>query len=120
MDKISPEWLQTIAALQDVPLEQLQWLIDNSTQHELEEGGVLYKPGDPIKGTFVVISGAIRSSILQGKELRELATYESKAVTGYLPFSRAKTVITLGEAMSQLEYLLFPVERMNEMIHTQF
>ena len=120
MDKVSPEWLQTIAALQDVPLVQLQWLIDNSTQQELDEGGVLFKPGEPIKGTFVVITGAIRLCILQGKEWRELATFESKAVTGYLPFSRAKTTIGVAEAVSNLQYLFFPVERMDEMIRTQF
>lgn len=120
MNKVTPEWLQSIEALQEVPLVQLHWLIDHSTQLELPEGGSLFQPGDRIKGTYIIIKGAFRLCMLQGNEMREVLTFEPKAITGYLPFSRAKNVFGMGEAMSPMEYLFFPIERSEEMIRTQF
>jgi signal transduction histidine kinase len=120
MEKVTPEWLQSIEALQDVPLVQLQWLVDKSEQLELSEGDPLFQPGDPIKGTYIIIKGAFRLCMLQGNELREVLTFEPKAITGYLPFSRAKNVFGVGEAVSAMEYLFFPIERSDEMIRTQF
>jgi signal transduction histidine kinase len=120
MDKVTPEWLQSIEALQEVPLAQLQWLIDHSTQLELAEGKALFQPGDPIKGTYIIISGGFRLCIMQGSEMREVLTFEPKAITGYLPFSRGKNIFGIGEAMSHMEYLFFPKELMEEMIRTQF
>jgi CRP-like cAMP-binding protein len=107
MDKVTPEWLQSIEALQDVPPIQLQWLIDHSTQLELAEGDSLFQPGDRIKGMYIIIKGAFRLCMVQGNEMREVLTFEPKAITGYLPFSRAKNVFGVGEAMSPMEYLFF-------------
>jgi signal transduction histidine kinase len=120
MEKVTPEWLQNIEALRDVPLVQLQWLIDQSEQLELPEGDSLFQPGDPIKGTYIIIKGSFRLCMLQGNELREVLTFEPKAITGYLPFSRGKNVFGVGEAVSAMEYLFFPIERSEEMIRTQF
>lgn len=120
MDKVTAEWLQNIEALQDVPLAQLQWFIDNSTQLKLAEGERLFQPGELLKGTYVVIDGGFRISIPQGNEQREVLIFEAKAITGYLPYSRGKKVIGIGEAISDTEYLLFPVELTEEMIRTQF
>ena len=120
MDKVTAEWLQNIEALHEVPLAQLQWFTDNSLQLELAEGESLFQPGDTLKGTYVVISGGFRISIPQGSDTREVLTFESKAITGYLPYSRGKKVIGIGEAISNTTYLLFPVELTEEMIRTQF
>lgn len=120
MDKVTAEWLQGIEALQEVPLGQLQWFIDHSTQLTLPEGASLFQPGDSIKGTYVIISGGFRLSVPQGNEMREVLTFEPKAITGYLPYSRGKKVFGIGEAVSTMEYLLFPKELTEEMIRTQF
>jgi signal transduction histidine kinase len=120
MKNITPEWLQGIEALQDVPLTQLQWFIDHSSILEIQPGEHFFKPGDHIRGTFIIIEGSFRLCMLQGKVLREVTTYEPKAITGYLPFSRAKITQGTGEAITPLKCLLFPYESTEEMIRTQF
>ena len=100
MENISPEWLQQIDALQEVPLPQLQWFIDHSTLLEIAAGQQFFKPGDPIRGTFIVLEGSFKLCMLQGKVLREVTTYEPQAITGYLPFSRAKITQGAGQAIT--------------------
>lgn len=120
MNSLTTEWLQTIDAIKDVPVEQLQWLLDNSTLVELEEGDHLFNQGDPIKGTYLVISGKIKLSIKQNNELREITNFESKAITGHLPFSRGKFSNGIGQAMLPTALLFLPMEKTDEMIHSQF
>lgn len=120
MENVTPQWLQSIDALHEVPLEQLQWLIDHSTLEQLHVGERLFQPGDRIKGTYVIIKGVFRLCVQQGNELREVVRFEPKAVTGFLPFSRAKNIVGVGEVVSDMTYLFFPIERMEEMIRTQY
>lgn len=120
MINVDVEWLQSIDAIKDVPKKQLQWWLDNCTQMRLEPGETVFRNGDLIKGTFIIISGKFRLCIQQGDELREVAVFESRAITGYLPFSRAKLINGIGEVVTTLDYLFFPVDKMEVMIRTQF
>jgi signal transduction histidine kinase len=118
--ELTPEWLQTIEALKDVPLNQLQWLLDHSTLLNIKDGQYLFNPGDIINGTYILIEGSFRLCAQQGSELREIARFGPKDITGYLPFSRGKIVSAIGQATSDTKYLFFPKETAEEMIRTQF
>ncbi|QKJ30783.1 GHKL domain-containing protein [Mucilaginibacter mali] len=120
MINVDVEWLQSIDAIKDVPKKQLQWLLDNCTQMRLEPGEEVFRHGDKIKGTYIIISGKFRLCVQQGDELREVTAFEGKSITGYLPFSRAKAINGYGEVVTTMDYLFFPVEKMEEMIRTQF
>ncbi|HEY0244851.1 MAG TPA: ATP-binding protein [Mucilaginibacter sp.] len=113
-------WLQTIEALKDVPVEQLHWLYEHSAVQELETGAHIFDTQDLIKGTFIIIEGKFRICIVQGEGLREVAVFEPKSITGYLPFSRGKSFPGFGEVLEHLKYLFLPVEKAEEMIRTQF
>jgi signal transduction histidine kinase len=113
-------WLQSIEALKDVPVEQLQWLYEHSVEQELQPGEHVFNAEEPIKGTFVIIEGRFRICIIQGGGLREVAVFEPKSITGYLPFSRGKSFPGFGEVLEPLKYLFLPIERAEEMIRTQF
>ena len=89
---ITSEWLQSIEALQDVPLSQLQWLLDHCAHLEIKQDDYLFRSGDPIKGTYIITEGSFRICVMQGNELREIARFEPKDITGYLPFSRGKVL----------------------------
>jgi signal transduction histidine kinase len=117
---ITSELLQSIEALQDVPLSQLQWLLDHCAQLEIKQDEYLFRSGDPIKGTYIITEGSFRICVMQGNELREIARFEPKDITGYLPFSRGKVLNALGQALSDTKYLFFPRENAEEMIRTQF
>ena len=108
MEKVTSQWLQSIDALNDVPLQQLQCFLNHSSRDLLEHGDKLFKSGDKIIGTYVIISGALRLSVQQGTKTWEIATFQAKAINGF------------GEAVTHMEYLFLPVERTDEIIPTQF
>jgi signal transduction histidine kinase len=120
MIDITTGWLQSIEALAEVPAPQLQWLIDNSTTIVLNAGDFLFKRGDPLENTYVIVEGRIRLYIQQNNDARELLVYEAKAITGYLPFSRGKTAPGYAEAVTETQVLSFPIKKTKDLICTYF
>ncbi len=120
MINVTTDWLQSIDALKEVPALQLQWLIDNSENYIIPEGDFIFKPGSPISATLIVIDGRIKIYMLQNNEARELAIFEPKTITGYLPFSRAKTAASYGEATQDTQILALPIQRSHDLICTHF
>ena len=120
MINVTTQWLQSVEALQEVPVEQLQWLIDNSESRILPQGEFLFQPGMPINAMHIVIDGRIRMYMLQNNEAREFVVFEAHAITGYLPFSRGKMSMAYGQATADTQLLSLPAEKVPEMIHTHF
>lgn len=113
-------WLQSIEALKDVPAAQLEWLYDRCEELKVEAGGRIFKIGERMNGTYILIEGKFRLCVVQGDGLKEVAVFGPKAITGYLPFSRGITFPGVGEVLEDLKYLFFPIEKSEEMIRTQF
>src|SRR5258708_32442389 len=120
MQTVTASWLQSIESLREVPLEQLQWLIDQSEHYELAEGEFLFKTGSPIRGTHIIIDGRIKVYILQGKEAQDLGYFESKEISGYMPFSRGLVSIGTGEVIKHSQIMTFPIEKTRELINLHF
>jgi signal transduction histidine kinase len=120
MNTVSAGWLQSIDALKDVPAGQLQWLIDNSVQEHIPAGEYLFRTNDPITSTIFIISGRVRAYRMQQQEAREIAVFEPKNITGYLPYSRGNVAIASGQAMEDTEVLRFPREKSGELIREHF
>lgn len=120
MNKVSAGWLQSIDALKDVPVDQLQWLADNSVQETIPAGEYLFRVNDPITSTIFIISGRVRAFILQNQEAREIAVFEPKNITGHLPYSRGNLAIATGQALEDTEVLRFPREKAGELIRNHF
>ncbi len=120
MQTITAEWLQSIDALKDVPLAQLQWMIDNSRHYSLPEGNYLFKGGEPIVGTHILRAGKIRLYMLQNGEVRELSVLVPKDISGSLPFSRAATANVSGKVLEDVDVMTLPVEKFREMVSRHF
>lgn len=120
MQTVTVSWLQSIEALHEVPADQLQWLIDNSEQYEVPEGELLAWPGEAMKGTHIILKGRIRLYMVQNNEMRDISFLEPGAISGYLPFSRAKTVTLNTQAVEHTEIMTFPREKVREMIANHF
>jgi CRP-like cAMP-binding protein len=116
MQTVTTEWLQSIESLKSVPAEQLQWLIDNSRHYELAEGEFLFKSGEPLTGTHVILKGRIRISLIQNKGVRNIGFFEANDITGYLPFSRGISFSVDGEVIEPAQVMTFTVERIKELI----
>lgn len=120
MQTVTAGWLQAIEQLQEVPEEQLQWLIDNSSIHSLKEGEFFFRPGTVAAGAYIVLSGKIHIYDLVNQEMRDVSTLEPQAISGYLPFSRGTVSNVYGEAISECSVLLLPKEKFREMISRHF
>lgn len=72
MQAVTTDFLKFAEALLGVPVEELQWLIDNSTHYELGEGEFLFKTGELLTGTHIIISGRVRVFLNQNKGTRTI------------------------------------------------
>ncbi|EHQ30328.1 ATP-binding protein [Mucilaginibacter paludis] len=120
MIKVTTSWLQTIDLLQDVPVVQLQWLIDNSKHHIIKDGDFLFKTDSPIDATHFVVSGRIKLFLVTNNETRQITTLEPKAIAGYLPYSRGKIAVAYAEANGDVQLMSLPIEKSKELITNYF
>jgi signal transduction histidine kinase len=120
MQTVTAEWLHTIEQLQDVPEAQLQWMIDNSSMMSVKEGELVFRPGMPAVGTYILITGKMHIYDLVSQEIRDVTMVEPKAISGYLPFSRGLVSKVYVEAIADSTFLLLPKEKFREMISQHF
>jgi len=120
IEHITATWLQSIESLNEVPLEQLQWFIDNSSVYEIPDGDFLFKAGEPMKGTHVLLEGRIKMYLLQNNEMRDMIYIEKEAIFGYLPFSRGMVAKAMGQAVGNVRLMTLPMSKMREMITNYF
>ena len=120
MTPVDAHFLQTITILKDVPLDQLQWFLDNSEQYIVKEGDFLFKEDDPIKGTHILVNGSFKVYFTQGTGIRDLGIFENKEVTGYLPYSRGKFAGAFAQATKDSHLITFPIEKSRELIRLHF
>ncbi|HEY8969417.1 MAG TPA: ATP-binding protein, partial [Puia sp.] len=120
MENISAEWLGSLEALKEVPLAQLQWMIDNSTVIEVPDGDFIIRAGEPMKGTHVLLEGRIKMYLLQNNEMRDVLYIEKEAIFGYLPFSRGLVAKGMGQALGNTRIMTLPMDKIREMINKHF
>ena len=120
MQTVTISILKGFEALKNVPDEQLQWLIDNSRERFLQDGEQLTTPGQRIAGPHFIIKGRLQLYIIQNGSKRELTTFGTGDITGYLPYSRAVVATATSHAIGELHLLSFPTERIREMIKDHF
>ncbi|TWR27511.1 GHKL domain-containing protein [Mucilaginibacter pallidiroseus] len=111
---ITIDELKAIPALQAVPDEQLQWLIDVGEVFELREGERIFNVGDPINKMFIILEGAIRLCAVQNGKMRELATIKKDGITGFLPYSRATNAFGYGECTQLSRFYQCTAEDLKE------
>jgi signal transduction histidine kinase len=120
MQPVTISILKTFNALKSVPDGQLQWLIDNSKEYTLQDGEYLTVQGRPLAGPHFIINGHLNVFLDQNGSRREIATFNTGDITGYLPYSRAITATVNSRAVGELHLLSLPTERVREMIRDHF
>jgi len=116
MQIVTAEWLSSIEVMEGVPLDQLQWFIDNCEHYALQEGDYFFRTGDTVKGAYLITSGKIRLFMLQQKEIREVSVLQPGDVSGLLPFSRGIKANVSAKVIESGTILLLPTEKFREMI----
>jgi signal transduction histidine kinase len=120
MQKVTVSWLKSLEVLENVPEDQLQWLLDVSEDQFFQDGDMLNEPGWPMKGPHVIVEGNMRFYMLQGAGRRDFVDVGPGSITGYMPFSRGIVSKGYAQAVGTLHVLSFPTERINEMIKEHF
>ncbi|MVM40605.1 cyclic nucleotide-binding domain-containing protein [Spirosoma sp. HMF3257] len=112
------ETLRQFPALAGVPDEQLQWLIDRSSEVDFPAETILYKPNDPVAYLILLLEGRIRIESGSNGIGDELLTYDAHSILGVLPFSRMKNFPNRLVAEKATRLLQFHRDQMTELIHT--
>lgn len=120
MQECTPALLKTFEALEEVPEDQLQWLIDNSDCYMLSDGDPVTQIGQPIHGPHFIIKGGIRICMVQNGSIREVGSFSEGHITGYLPFSRGVIANVSSQAIGETQLLTFDTDKIKDMIQTQF
>ena len=120
MQTVTVSWLKALDALKNVPDDELQWLIDNSEEHILNDGDFLTLQGQPIAGPHFIIKGHLVLYTVQSGSKRELGGFNTGDITGYLPYSRGKIAPLSSQAVGEVHLMSFPTERIREMIKDHF
>jgi signal transduction histidine kinase len=116
MQTVTAEWLQSTEVFREVPLDQLQWMIENSEHVEMPEGSYFFKSGDPVRGAYVIISGRMRLYVLQNREMQEINVLMPGDISGMLPFSRGISATVNAKVLEDTTVMLLPTEKFREMV----
>lgn len=86
IDKISK-----FPALTEVPLTQIEWIVERGTLEELKAGDEFFKPGDIIDRMFIMLEGATNFMMERNGQYMEVGRLEAGEISGALPYSRAQS-----------------------------
>jgi len=108
--------LQKFETFKDLPTEQLEWFINESTIRSYDEGEYLFKPDEAMDYTHVILSGTVKVLFTQGKQQRELYKMETGDIGGTLPYSRATVARAHGLVSKNAVILSFPKTKFHDLI----
>jgi len=101
MKELTIEDLKIVKEFQHVPDEQLQWLIGQGDTLEIEQGDFLFKAGEPVVISYLVLDGKMRIAAMQSGNQKELRILDPGQFSGYLPYSRATVTPAFCEAIKK-------------------
>jgi signal transduction histidine kinase len=104
----------------NVPQNQLEWVVENAEIKNFEAGDSIFKPGDPIDDILIVLEGSFKIFAYSEKQEKEI-TFKSKGeISGYLPFSRAKTANGISRALENTTILCLNKTFEREMLRDHY
>jgi signal transduction histidine kinase len=87
MSGIIPKDLRTISTLSDLDDDLIQWIIDNSTYRDFEDGELIWKTGEPAEYMIFNFDGGVDFFMEQGGKYTYVRRWGHE-ISGLLPFSR--------------------------------
>ena len=112
---LSPDDLRKVPDLSNLPVDQLNWILANSTYRTLEVGEHLFEKGDPIDTMYILLEGEVDIRVERKGQYKSVATIRKNAISGALPFSRATNAIGNGVVTREAAGLLLPKSTFKEL-----
>jgi hypothetical protein len=121
MTSVTIEDLKKVVALNELPDEHLQWILERSVYEELEDGGLVAKYGDPAETMWIALEGKVSFYMnVNGRQVY-FFTFENNNVTGgvggLMPYSRMKTMPGYGYAVGNTKLLRLHKKYFTELEH---
>ena len=85
--------LKSFPQFENVPEEQLNWLVQNSRICTYMTDEKIMEPGSEIDKMFIILDGRIRIQLPRGSSFANLGDFETGEISGRLPFSRMQSSI---------------------------
>lgn len=108
--------LRKLKVFQDVPKEQLSWMVSAGEFKELKAGEYIFRKGDPLNRMIVLLKGKLLYQQNQNDGSRTLDEIIAGEVTGALPYSRAATSGAELKVQEEGEAIVLSTDRFREMI----
>ncbi|GAA4274276.1 ATP-binding protein [Aquimarina gracilis] len=118
--KLTPHNLQEIPEFTNVPIQQLQWLIDKSEIQTFKQGEFVFKKGDSIDQLSIVLKGKIAIKFEQNGNYKVVGEITKNGIAGLLPFSRMSSAMGYGEIMEDAEVLFLDRSMFREMVANHY
>ena len=109
--------VRKITVFNDLPQEQLEWLVSNCLEARFAPGETVYKEGTPAEYMSIFLEGSIYARRESEGANSPVFIVGKGDVTGLLPFSRMTHLTITGRAEEPVHLLLFPATLFNEMLH---
>lgn len=120
MKELTLEDLKIVKEFQQVPDDQLQWLIDQGETIEIEKDELLFNVGEPVIICYILLEGKMRICSTQSGNQKELRILDPGQFTGYLPYSRATITPAFCEAIKKSWVFKCSKEKLKEGFGTHF
>jgi signal transduction histidine kinase len=108
--------IRSIESFNNVPDNQILWLVEKGTVNSFLDGEVAFKRGQPVTDLRIILKGELNLYVEQQGNLRSIATFTQGDITGKLPFSRLKASPADGITTGETAVLSLSQDHFPEMI----
>lgn len=112
--------IQASPHFENVPVEQLEWMITRGEQRTFAEGETLFKRDDLIENMYVVLSGSLQFRFEQNGQFREVSALQAGNITGTLPYSRTRLATGYGVFTEETTVFMLHNRHFRDMTHDCF
>jgi signal transduction histidine kinase len=113
------ELLNQIASFpdfQDVPRQQIQWLLDRGEVVNVPAGDSYIRKGDPIDKLFILLKGSLSLKMEQNGQFKEVYHMEVGEISGLLPYSRAQSAMGYGNAVIDSDFFMLDKSHFRDLV----
>lgn len=119
MQSLTPADLKHVVALEGLPDEQLQWIIDHSEYREYTDGDIIAKYGEEAEVMWIALMGKVAFYMyLNGRQVYYF-TFDNNNITGgvggLMPYSRMKTYPGYSYAIGEVKMLRMHKQHFHEL-----
>jgi signal transduction histidine kinase len=113
------ELLNQIASFpdfQDVPRQQIQWLLDRGEVVNVPAGDSYIRKGDPVDKLIILLKGSLSLKMEQNGQFKEVYHMEVGEISGLLPYSRAQSAMGYGTAVIDSDFFMLDKSHFRDLV----